>query len=96
MNVTLPEKNKLKKKQIIIYTSIIIVCIICLVTAFYVQFYARISFSELLGISEKKQFGNKTEEEIEELKSDFNKVFINNIEEIMEIMTIKNMIKIKN
>lgn len=53
MNVTLPEKNKLKKKQIIIYTSIIIVCIICLVTAFYVQFYARISFSELLGISEK-------------------------------------------
>lgn len=81
MNVTLPEKNKLKKKQIIIYTSIIIVCIICLVTAFYVQFYARISFSELLGISEKKQFGNKTEEEIEELKSDFNKVFINNIEE---------------
>ena len=81
MNVTLPEKNKLKKKQISIYTSIIIVCTICLVTAFYVQFYARISFSELLGISEKKQFGNKTEEEIEELKSDFNKVFINNIEE---------------
>ena len=60
MNVTLPEKNKLKKKQIIIYTSIIIVCIICLITAFYIQFYARVNFGELLGITEKKEFGNKT------------------------------------
>ena len=30
MNVTLPEKNKLKKKQIIIYTSIIIVLYVLL------------------------------------------------------------------
>lgn len=79
MNVTLPEKNKLKKKQIIIYTSIIIVCIICLITAFYIQFYARVNFGELLGITEKKEFGNKTEEEIETLKTDFNKIFNNNI-----------------
>lgn len=79
MNVTLPEKNKLKKKQIIIYTSIIIVCIICLITAFYIQFYARVNFGELLGITEKKEFGNKTEEKIETLKTDFNKIFNNNI-----------------
>lgn len=79
MNVTLPEKNKLKKKQIIIYTSIIIVCIICLITAFYIQFYARVNFVELLGITEKKEFGNKTEEKIETLKTDFNKIFNNNI-----------------
>ena len=79
MNITLPEKNRLKKKQIIIYTSIIIVCIICLITAFYIQFYARVNFGELLGITEKKEFGNKTEEEIETLKTDFNKIFNNNI-----------------
>lgn len=79
MNVTLPEKNGLKIKQIIIYISIIVVCILSLIIAFYVQFYARIDFGELIGITDKEKFGNKTEEEIEKVKSEFNQIFSNDI-----------------
>ena len=81
MNVTLPEKNKIKKKQLIIYISIIVICIISIIIAFYVQFYARIDIGNLVGIAEEKEFGKKTEEEEEALKSDFNQIFNNNIED---------------
>lgn len=80
MNLTLPKETEIGKKQIIIYISIILICIISIVIAFYVQFYARIDIASLVGLKEKKEFGQKTEEEIEALKSNFNTVFINNIE----------------
>lgn len=80
MNLTLPKETEIGKKQIIIYISIILICIISIVIAFYVQFYARIDIASLIGLKEKKEFGQKTEEEIETLKSNFNTVFINNIE----------------
>ena len=80
MNLTLPKETEIGKKQIIIYISIILICIISIVIAFYVQFYARIDIASLVGLKEKKEFGQKTEEEIETLKSNFNTVFINNIE----------------
>lgn len=80
MNLTLPKETEIGKKQIIIYISIILICIISIVIAFYVQFYARIDIASLVGLKEKKEFGQKTEEEIETLKSNFNTIFINNIE----------------
>lgn len=80
MNVTLPEKNKLKRKQLIIYISIIAICIISIIIASYVQFYARINIGELLGITSKREFGKKTEEETELLKSEFSQIFSNSIE----------------
>ena len=80
MNVTLPENEKLTKKYIIIYGIIIAVCIICLVVAFYVQFYARIDIAKLVGIDQEVKFGNKTEEQKNQLEVDFLKVFNNNIE----------------
>lgn len=80
MNVTLPENEKLKKKYIIIYGIIIAICIICLVVAFYVQFYARIDIAKLVGIEQEVKFGNKTEEQKNQLEVDFFKVFNNNIE----------------
>ena len=48
MNVVLPEKNRIKKKQLFIYISIIIICIISVIIAFYVQFYTRIDILLLL------------------------------------------------
>ena len=75
MNVTLPEKEKLKRKYIIIYGAIITFCVISLLIAFYVQFYARIDIAKLVGINQEVRFGNKTEEEKEQLKIDFLKVF---------------------
>lgn len=80
MNVMLPEKNKIKKKQLYIYISIIAICIICVIIAFYVQFYARIDIGRLIGINPEGEFGKKSEEEIQILKTDFNQIFTNNIE----------------
>ena len=64
MNVILPEKEKIKKSQLIIYISVILVCIICVVVAFYVQFYARIDLGSFIGMGAESQYGNKTDEEI--------------------------------
>lgn len=80
MNVTLPEKESLKRKYIIIYGVIIAVCIICLLVTFYVQFYARIDIAKLVGIDNEVRFGNKTEEEKEQLETDFLKIFNNSLE----------------
>ncbi len=79
MNLTLPEKAKINKKQLIIYISIIVFCIISLVAASYVQFYARIDFAEMIGIKQREEFGNKSQEQIQTLKADFDKIFSNSI-----------------
>ena len=79
MKVVLPE-NKMNKKQIIIYVSIIIVCVISIIIAFYVQFYARIDISRLLGFASKGELGTKSEEQIQTLIADFDKVFTNSIQ----------------
>ena len=80
MNVTMPEKEKLKKKYIIIYATIIIVCITCLLVAFYVEFYARIDIGKLVGIEQERRFGNKTEEQLNQLETEFLKIFNNVLE----------------
>lgn len=80
MNVTLPNKNKVRKRDLILYISIMIVCIICIIIAFYVQFYARIDIARLVGFGSEGEFGKKTEEETELLKSEFNQIFNNTME----------------
>ena len=80
MNVILPEKEKIKKSQLIIYISVILVCIICVVVAFYVQFYARIDLGSFIGMGAESQYGNKTDEEIVTLETGFNNLFINGID----------------
>lgn len=80
MKVVLPEEKVLNKKQLAIYISIIIVCIISVVIAFYVQFYARIDIGRMLGIESKTELGNKTEEQIQVLKAEFEQIFNNRIE----------------
>lgn len=78
MNVTLPEKEEIKKGQIILYVSIIIVCIICVIVAFYVQFYARIDLKALIGMGEESIYGNKTEEEVLAFETEFKNALFNN------------------
>lgn len=79
MNVVLPEKNRIKKKQLFIYISIIIICIISVIIAFYVQFYTRINIAKFIGISQKDGLGSKTEEQQQTIKSEFNTIFNNTI-----------------
>lgn len=80
MKVVLPEEKALNKKQLAIYITIVIVCIISVIIAFYVQFYARIDLGRFIGIETETEFGNKTEEQTEEIKARFEQIFINTIE----------------
>ena len=80
MNVTIPEKIGLKKRAIIIYGIIIFICVIALIIAFYVQFYARINLGRLVGINQEVIYGNKSKDDIEELEIDFLKLFNNSID----------------
>lgn len=66
MKVVLPEKKVFNKKQIAVYVIIILVCIVSLIIASYVQFYARI---DIFGTREETKIGNKTEEEKAMLKA---------------------------
>lgn len=80
MKVVLPEKKVFNKKQIAIYVAIITVCVISVIIAFCVQFYARIDIGRLVGFESKSELGDKTQEEVELLKSQFNEIFTNSIE----------------
>ncbi len=80
MKVVLPEEKALNKKQLAIYITIVIVCIISVIIAFYVQFYARIDLGRFIGIETETEFGNKTEEQTEEIKARFEQIFTNTIE----------------
>lgn len=79
MNVTLAE-NKISKKQIILYLVIAIICIISIIIAFYVQFYARIDIGKMMGIESELIYGKKSEEEAENLEMNFDQLFTNSIE----------------
>lgn len=79
MKLTLPEKNKIRKKDLIIYISIMVICIISIIIAFYVQFYARIDVRRLIGIETDVEFGKKTDEETQILKSEFDQIFTNTV-----------------
>lgn len=80
MKVVLPEEKVFNKKQIAIYVTIVIVCIISIIIASYVQFYARIDIGKLFGKESESQLGKKTEEELETLKAGFEQIFTNRID----------------
>ena len=81
MNITEQDKIALDRKQIVLYTLIILFCIISILIAFYVQFYARIDIAKKIGIkNEESKYGNKTEDEIETLKLEFENIFNNQIQ----------------
>lgn len=80
MKVVLPEEKVFNKKQLAIYITIIMVCIVSVIIAFYVQFYARIDIPSLLGFEKETQLGNRTEEQTELLKVGFDQLFTNNIQ----------------
>lgn len=81
MKVVLPNKKVFNKKQIAIYVAIIIICIISIILAFCIQFYARIDVGRMLGFKEESKLGKKTEEETEMLKTEFDQIFTNRIEQ---------------
>ena len=71
MNVTKPEKVGISKREIIIYSTIVFICILALLVAFYVQFYKRIDLSRFLGINQEEKIA---------LEADFVKLFNNTLD----------------
>ena len=79
MKVVLPEKKVFTKTQLAVYITIIVICIISLIIASYVQFYARIDFGKLWGEGRISAYGKKTDEEVETIKAGFDQIFTNKI-----------------
>lgn len=94
MKITIPEKSKVRKRDLAIYITSLVICILALIITIYVQFFGSIDISKLVGKAKAKEFGQKTEEEIELLKADFDKVFINSIEDVEEYEEPKNIKKL--
>ena len=93
MNVTLPKKNTYSLKDIIMYTTAIVVCLLCLGCIIFVEVSADTSIVEMLDVSEAEAatLGNKTDEEIEALKNVINNKFNNNIEKKSVSSNIKKI-----
>ena len=49
--------------------------------AFYIQFYARIDLASLVGMGQETKLGNKNRRRKRNLKSEFNQLFTNGIED---------------
>lgn len=77
MNVTLPEKNKINKRRIIIYSIAIFACILAIVVVIGIQILGSDVVDNFFGVS---KITKKTEEEENRLKANFDTLFQNQLE----------------
>ena len=77
MNVTLPEKNKINKRRIIIYSIAIFACILAIVVVIGIQILGNDVVDNFFGVS---KITKKTEEEEKRLKANFDTLFQNQLE----------------
>lgn len=77
MNVTLPEKNKINKRRIIIYIIAIFACILAIVVIIGIQILGNDVVDNFFGVS---KITKKTEEEENRLKANFDTLFQNQLE----------------
>ena len=77
MNVTLPEKNKINKRRIIIYSIAIFACILAIVVVIGIQILGNDVVDNFFGVS---KITKKTEEEENRLKVNFDTLFQNQLE----------------
>ena len=84
MKVRVQESEKINKKQLAIYIIIVAICIISVIIAFYVQFYSRIDIGRLTGIIPDGEWGNKTEEQVQVVKTEFDDLFTNTLQHSTE------------
>ena len=77
MNVTLPEKNKINKRRIMIYSIAIFACILAIVVVIGIQILGNDVVDIFFGVS---KITKKTEEEENRLKANFDTLFQNQLE----------------
>ncbi len=85
MKVVLPEENKLSKKELFIYISIMIFCVVSIGVAFYVQLDSNVELKKLRMAKNEGAFGKKTDEQTEILLSEFNQIFTNTLQNEQQI-----------
>lgn len=78
MNLELPQKTKLSKKRIAIFTIIILICIISITVVIGVQILGNDVVDNIFGIN---KITKRSEEEEASLKSNFENIFNNQLEE---------------
>lgn len=77
MNVTLPEKEKINKRRIIIYIIATLICILAIIIVIGIQVLGNDIVDNFFGIS---KITKKTEQQEEELKANFENIFNNEFE----------------
>lgn len=78
MNVLLPEKEKIPKQRIIIYITISIICIIAIIVVIGVQILGNDVIDNMFGIN---KITKRSEEEETTLKTNFENIFDNQVED---------------
>ena len=78
MNVLLPEKEKIPKQRIIIYITISIICIIAITVVIGVQILGNDVIDNMFGIN---KITKRSEEEETTLKTNFENIFDNQVED---------------
>lgn len=86
MNVTLPEKEKLKKRTITIYMIALSICVLAIIVVVGVQVLGDDVINNLFGIN---KLVKRTEQEEAELKANFENIFDNEFNEDKDYQTQK-------
>ena len=88
MNVILPEKEKINKKRIVLYTLIVLICVIGIAIAVY-QIFSDEKLDVILGLNK-----DISQEQYEELQAGFDDIFTNTVD-IADTNT-SQIVKIEN
>lgn len=78
MNLELPEKEKIPKRRIIIYVTVLLICVIAVIVVVGVQILGNDVVDNMFGIN---KITKRTEEEEASLKANFENIFDNQIED---------------
>lgn len=78
MNLELPEKEKISKRRIIIYIAVAIICIIAITVVIGVQILGNDVIDNMFGIN---KITKRSEEEETTLKTNFENIFDNQVED---------------
>ena len=78
MNLELPEKEKIPKQRIIIYITVAIICIIAITVVIGVQILGNDVIDNMFGIN---KITKRSEEEETTLKTNFENIFDNQVED---------------
>ena len=78
MNLELPEKEKIPKKRIIIYVTVLLICVIAVIVVVGSQILGNDVVDNLFGIN---KITKRSEEEEASLKANFENIFDNQVED---------------